>query len=845
VSTTPNPPSSEKWGLGALPGRSKRVRRHRPSKLLAILVLSVVAGLLMAVLALPLIGSIGVGAKASADFFDNLPTQLVVPPLPQRSVVLDRDGNKIATLHGVEDRVSIPFSEIPVSMRNAIVAIEDRRFYEHHGVDYKGIIRAALTNQENGNVTQGGSTLTQQYVKNVLLESATTPAERKAATDRSVQRKLREARYALSLERKLTKDQILTNYLNIANFGDGAYGVEAAAEHYFGIHAKQLNVVQSATLAGIVNSPTADDPKLHPKAALDRRNLVLSQMAVAKYLNTATEKFAKTFPLGLSTAFKPTTDGCEAAGSAAFFCDYVRTTLLNDPKFGATNDDRSRRLFDGGLTIRTSLDPKIQADAQNAVDTIIPPGGRIATAAVVIQPGTGNVLAMAVNRVYGDTTDHLPVYGPDPKGKIVESKDRVHTKFNYAINYPGFQPGSTFKMFTLAAALEKGLSTATSFFSPSCIYLTNFGDNPTGGNQQCIADVPTALGGQLPPFGVGYANSDPAESAIYNMANATAGSVNTYFVQLEKKVGLVPIRDMAIRLGVRSPKVNVPAEDLGGSLTLGSKEVSPLDMATAYATIAAHGLRCYPKPVLSMTVGGKPVSYTGTAKCQQVITPAIANTVTSLLQGVIQFGTGQGNGQIGRPAAGKTGTTDNHYDAWFDGYIPQLAAAVWVGDGRSPTKYPLRVSPTTPDGVVTNGTPNWPQFTEVFGGDLPTKIWANLMIAASANLPVLQFPPADLKTEIGITALVPNVAGFDLASATNALTAAGFTPVSGGGASSGNTPGTVAFTTPGGGSQAPQGSQVSIFTSTGLPPPPPVVTKPPTTTGKAPVVKARRGAPKR
>ena len=167
-------------------------------------------------------------------------------------------------------------------MRHAIVAIEDRRFYEHHGVDYKGILRAALTNQENGNVTQGGSTLTQQYVKNVLLESATTPAEIKAATDRSVQRKLREARYALALERKLTKDQILANYLNIANFGDGAYGVEAAAQHYFGIHAKQLNVVQAALLAGIVNSPTAYDPKLHPKAALDRRQLVLDQMVVVE-----------------------------------------------------------------------------------------------------------------------------------------------------------------------------------------------------------------------------------------------------------------------------------------------------------------------------------------------------------------------------------------------------------------------------------------------------------------------------------------------------------------------------------------------------------------------------------
>ena len=338
-------------------------------------------------------------------------------------------------------------------------------------------------------MTQGGSTLTQQYVK-MFLESATTPAEVKAATDRSFQRKLREARYALALERKLTKDQILTNYLNIANFGDGAYGVEAAAQHYFGIHAKQLNVVQAALLAGIVNSPTAYDPKLHPKAALERRRLVIDQMVASKYLTPAQAKYAKTFPLGLSKAYVPSSDGCEPAGSAAFFCSYVRNLLLNDPNFGPTADARAHRLFDGGLTIKTSLDPKMQAEAQTAVDTIIPAGGRVGTAAVVMQPGTGDVLAMAINRVYGDTTDHLPVYGV-VKGKLVQSKDHVHTKFNYATSYPGFQAGSTFKLFTIAAALSKGLSTATSFNSPACIYLTNFGQNPPNPGQ-CPADTPAS-----------------------------------------------------------------------------------------------------------------------------------------------------------------------------------------------------------------------------------------------------------------------------------------------------------------------------------------------------------------
>ena len=704
-------------------------------------------------------------------------------------------------------------------MRHAIVAIEDRRFYEHHGVDYKGLIRAALTNQENGSVTQGGSTLTQQYVKNVLLESATTPAEQKAATDRSVKRKLREARYALAIERKLSKDQILTNYLNISNFGDGAYGVEAASEHYFGIHAKQLNVVQAATLAGIVNAPSSYDPKLHPKKALSRRNLVIDQMVVSKYLTEAQAKYAKTFPLGLSTAYKPSSDGCEAAGSAAFFCDYVRTTLLNDPKFGATKEVRA------APALRRRPDDQ-DLDRPDHAGAGAERGGHDHPAGRPRRDGDRRHAAGHRQRARdGGQPDlrrhHRPSpvlrQGPEDR-KIVESKDRIHTKYNYATSYPGFQPGSTFKMFTLAAALEKGLSTSTSFFSPGCIFLTNFGDNPTGGNSQCISDVPTAIGGQLPPFGVGYSNSDPAEAGIYNMASGTAASVNTYFVQLEKKVGLGPVRDMAKLLGVRSPSLNGPADGLGGSLTLGSQEVSPLDMATAYATIAAHGLRCWPKPVLSMTSGGKKVDYSGPGKCQQVLKAGIADTVSSLLEGPIQHGTATNNGQIGRPAAGKTGTTDNHFDAWFDGFIPQLAAAVWVGDGRSPTKYPLQVTVDDagrccrdPDlGPVRAGL-RWRPTHDHLG---------NFMRAASANLPVIDLPPPDNSVVIGVQRLVPNVAGMDIVSATNALTAAGFTPSRAVPRFSSYPPGTVAFTTPG---RLPRrrGQPGRIIVSSGAAPPPP------------------------
>ena len=809
----------------AVPGVSSSIRRHRPSKLLALLVLSVVSGLLVAFLALPFVGGLGATAKASADFFNDLPSKLLVPPLAQRSVIVDSAGNRLATLHGAEDRVDIPFSQIPVTMRHAIVAIEDRRFYEHHGVDYKGLLRAALKNQESGEVTQGGSTLTQQYVKNVLLESATTKAERKAATERTAKRKIQEARYALALERRLTKDQILANYLNITNFGDGAYGVQAAAQHYFGIPAKDLNVVQAATLAGIVNAPTAYDPKLHPKAALSRRNLVLDQMVVAKYLTRAQANYGKKFPLGLSEAFVRVSDGCDMAGSAAFFCDYVRTTLLNDKNFGVTPAARERRLFEGGLTIRTSLDPKIQAETQNAVDSLNPPGGRIGTADVVMQPGTGAVLAMAVNRVYGDTTDHLPVYGT-VNGKHVESADRVHTKFNYA-TAPSFQEGSTAKLFTLGAALEQGMPTSTTFVSPQCVYVSGGQfDNPPSG-KQCAPDVP----GQFAPFGEGFVNAGDSEAGTFDMGQATAGSVNTYFVQLEKRAGVANVRQMAVKLGVAAPRMQTKAAEVG-SLTLGSVEVSVLDMATAYNTIAGHGLRCYPKPVVKMTTAkGGPVDYAGPGKCEQVVSPEIADTVTWMLQGVISNGTASQNGQIYRPAAGKTGTTDEHFDAWFVGYIPQLTSAVWLGDARSPVKYPMQyagyVAPgesvsTVPDGTIINGVSQTP----VFGGDMPTRIWAATMIAASQGLPQQNFPPPPATTQLGQNAGVPNVAGLDLATASGALSAAGLTPVQGGTSPSGYPYGTVVFTTPGSGSQATTGSVVTMYTSSGpapvyVPPPPP------------------------
>ena len=675
------------------------------------LVLPVLTGLVLALLLLPLVGGLALTAKSAANGFNDLPAELVAPPLPERSVILDRNGKPIADLHGAEDRVNVPLASIPVSMRQAIVAIEDRRFYEHHGVDYKGVLRAAISNQESGEVTQGGSTLTQQYVKNVLITLADTDQGREAAQERSLQRKLREARYALALEKTLSKDQILTNYLNIAYFGDGAYGVAAAAQHYFGKDISQISPVESALLAGLVQNPNLYNPKLHVKAATERRNLVLAAMRDSGYITQPAFAFASGTPLRVR---KTTTasDGCEAAGTAAFFCQYLRQTLLNDPEFGASPDERQRKLFEGGLQIRTSLDPTVQTAAQAAADATIPAGNRVATAAVVLQPGTGQVLAMAVNRVYAPTTD---------KQSVASTTDRVHTKLNYALQ--AFQPGSTFKVFTLAAALKQGMPLSTTYNAPNCYRSRVF----------------------LNPGGTCFHNASDGEGGVFSMPQATWHSVNTYFIQLEEHVGVLNVRDMARALGVTSPRLD--SVDAGsGSLTLGAFEVTPLEMATAYATLAAHGIRCMPKPVLALTENNQLSKYSGPGgQCQQVLEPTVADTVSNVLEGVIQQGTAASYGSIGRPAAGKTGTTDENQSAWFDGYVPQLAASVWVGDYRNPVQYPLRYSSTTPEGVP---VPGWGQGT-VFGGGLPTELWARMMRTATANLPVENFPPPSQAVSVG------------------------------------------------------------------------------------------------
>jgi membrane peptidoglycan carboxypeptidase len=692
---------------------------------LRLALLSALAGVALAGLAVPFLGGLGLFAKSSADHFVNLPANLTTPPLAQNTRILAKDGSTVAVLHGVQDRVVAPLAQIPPIMQTAIIDIEDSRFYSHGGVDVRGMLRAAVHDSSATGSQQGGSTLTQQYVKNVLLQSASTAQQRAAATGDSLTRKLQEARYAVAIEQKYSKKEILERYLNIAYFGDGAYGVGTAAQHYFGRPVTALTLPQAALLAGLVQSPSDYDPFTDPAAAKARRDVVLDRMAQLGHITTAQASAAKASPLGvMKTRPVAAPDSCQTS-SAPFFCDYIRTALLNDPALGATAQERSNKVYEGGLVIHTTLDPKVQKAAQNAVNATISPASPVSATEVVVEPGTGNVLAMAVNRTYGtnaarnQTTVTLPTSAT-------------------------FQPGSTFKAFTLTTALQQGYGLSTAFYSPACYVSPLYNLSVNSGR---------VAGGTCAN---GFSNADPAEAGVYNLSQATWNSVNTFYIQLEEKVGVLSVAHMAVALGIPAAYLSqVGTND--GSLTIGSTVVTPLDMANAYATLANHGTRCDVRPIASATdASGQPVDIAsrsdgtrisatnakpsgravvigGTPSCTPVISAGIADTATSVLTGVIKTGTGFPNATVvGRPAAGKTGTTDGFRSAWFVGYTPQMSAAVAVGDPRGPENHRLV-------NIVANGR-SWPQ---VFGGDLPAIAWGRSMQAALAPYPVIPLAGAD------------------------------------------------------------------------------------------------------
>ncbi|MCZ3386965.1 MAG: penicillin-binding protein, partial [Actinomycetia bacterium] len=753
-------------------------------------VLSAVAGVLIAGIALPAIGLVGLTAKRSAESFESLPAELSVPPLKQRSRLLAADGSVLATFYS-QNRVYVPMDRISREMQDAIVAIEDARFYEHNGIDVRGTLRALVANTQAGEVTQGGSTITQQYVKNVLAATADTREEKEAATEDSVTRKLRELRYALGLEEEWSKKRILEGYLNIAYFGSQAYGVEVAAQRYFSVPAARLDAGQAATLAGIVKFPSLYDPLMNPEASEERRNFGLQRMADENMISQAkADRFAAQ-PLKKTLEPSDLTRGC-LVSPAPFFCDYVENVFLSDPAYGATRTDRRKLLYGGGLTIRTSLEMADQAAAQRGIEAYLPtgdPSGRVAAIAMV-EPGTGNVTAMTQNLEYGDGKN---------ASFINHSVDLPYSGTN------GNQPGSTFKIFTIAAAIEQGEAMDDVIASPS------FLEMPYGTYQDCEGNTQDTWPVE---------NYTGAAAGNYTMYEGTALSINTYFAELAKRTGLCNVWDIASRAGVESAgngdgwsagdaPLDSTAMQVTPGIIGGSFGMSPLTLAESYATFAARGLHCEPRVITEIRTLDKEQLDVPRPDCEQVIEPEVADAVNDVLVGVIEDGTGEAM-YLDRPTAGKTGTTSDFQALWFAGYTPNMAAAVWAGHPTSPVKFPM-------SNVSINGVYK----TAWAGSTLPGPIWEIAMRGALADLPVENFVALNPELIDGAQLSLPSLAGLTPAEAVTQLDDLGLrAEVSATEVTSYQPEGTVAYSSPGAGSTVTPGATITLYLSSGVAPPP-------------------------
>ncbi|MFJ5103796.1 transglycosylase domain-containing protein [Streptomyces sp. NPDC088554] len=663
---------------------------------------SVLAGAVLAGIALPAFGALGLAAKGTVEGFDEIPANLKTPPLSQRTTILDADGGRIATVY-FRDRTVVPLKDISPYMQKAIVAIEDSRFYEHGAIDLKGVLRAVNRNAQSGGVAQGASTLTQQYVKNVFVEEAGDDPDKVAqATQQTLGRKIQELKYAIQVEEELGKKKILENYLNITFFGQQAYGIEAASQRYFSKPAKDLEVQEAAMLAGIVQSPTRYDPVNDEEEATKRRNIVLQRMAAVGDISQTEADTAKALPLGLKVS-RPNNGCITAVSGAGFFCDYVRSAFLTDPAFGKTREERSKIWTQGGLTIRTTLDPRAQQSVQASIKEHVNQSDKVATAVTLVEPGTGKILGMGQSRPYG--------FGKN-ETQINLSVDHAMGGSNY-----GFPTGSTFKPFLATAALERGVPPTQSYPSPY--------------QMPYPSSIPTCSGKPWVNLGGDTAeNENESEVGPYALKKAMALSVNTYFVQMIGQIGLCPVTETISKLGVvQGDGKKLPESP--SALTLGSQGISPLRMATAYAAYANRGTYCTPIAISSIrTATGKSLTVPKSS-CSRAMSENTADTINTLLKGVVDSGTGEQAGLSSRDNAGKTGTTDGRKNAWFVGYTPNISGAVWVG---SPSQQ-VHMENISIGGVYHD---------KVFGGQVPGPIWKDAVTGALENKPAPPFTTVEI-----------------------------------------------------------------------------------------------------
>ena len=685
-------------------------------RLLAFVAAGVVGGVLVAGLVLPAaaLGESAVGGSMS--LFDQLPGDLDVNPPARSSTVLANDGSVIATFYA-ENRVPVDLSQMSPFIRNGIVAIEDERFYQHGGIDATGILRALVATAHGGR--QGASTITQQYVNNMIIESLVTAGKTdkvKLGADKTIGDKLREMKLAIALEKQHSKDQILQGYLNIVYFGNGAYGIEAAAQEYFNVPASSLTLPQAAALAGVVNSPVYYDPLTEPDHVVARRNEVLDKMLQQGKIQAGEHDAAVKAPLGLNV--HKSSQGCFNAVSAPYFCDYVQRLILNDPAFGADQDARKNLLYLGGLTIHTTLDPQLQKTAQEQVNASLPAADPLqrGAALVSVQPGTGKVLTMAQNTVYnpaaapGNYTGNFSLAEKDASGQPLDGAG-------------GFQIGSTMKPFVFAEWLNSGKSMATRLDGGVRVYRIGYPWKNSCGTTTGSYDP--ALGQSPLP------NDDPNHYYRMSVLEGLYNSINTITFQSATQLDFCNIQKMATAAGIANGHTNQPYDLSSIASLIGTQDVAPLDMANAYATFAAHGVHCSPVALDSVTgPDGKDYPVPG-ADCRQSISQDVAAGVTYALKNVLTKGSGY---KIpvdkSHDIFAKTGTTDGNTMTWTVGATTGISTASWFGSYKG----------IGPQWVNQNITINGKYYAGLDGADIAGGQWAQLMNAAAPKYPGNPFP---------------------------------------------------------------------------------------------------------
>ena len=686
---------------------------------------------------LPLFGAAGAGVNAFSERLDAAGVGAVrIPTFPQRSTIYAADGTVLAEIFLDENRRIVRLGNVAEVAQKAVLAIEDDGFYEHGALDFPSLMRAAVANLAAGEITQGGSTLTQQLVKNVIIGD----------TSQTFARKFQEAALAIRVERRYSKDEILELYLNDVYFGNGAYGIQTAAQTYFDKPASRLKLAEAALLAGMIRAPGLYDPVQDPESALQRRNLVLDRMAALGWVSQAKVDRAKASKIRLAPDVGVFEERVEP-----FFVHYIRNLILDDESgqfdaFGKTRKQRVHTLYQGGLRIYTTLEPEWQRYAQEA-----------ALASPYIDPSRGPDVSIAsVDAKTGAIK------------ALLSGKDYERDQLDLA--WQGTrQVGSAFKPFTLVAAFQNGFPAGKVYTTKSPLCGLAGWISASG----CVSNAEGASGG-----------------GFVDLWTATQNSTNVVFAQLAVDVGAENIVEAAHQMGITSELDAVP------SITLGVEEVSTLDMASAYGTLANDGIHCEPFAVARVEYTTGPpkdrLLYRHKPACEQAIDADIAHLVTAMLQRVVTSGTGTAASLPGRPVAGKTGTAQDYTNVYFAGYTPQVATAVWVG-------FPFGQIPM--DSYYGSS---------VFGGTVAAPIWHDFMARAMAGYPVEGFEGAPAPA----SGTVPDVVGLQEREAKRILVEASFTPVVED-VDSVEEAGTVVAQSPGGGASLTLGGAVTIQVSTG------------------------------